>query len=124
MRMFNPAALAIAAFLLGLASASARDGIGYHRTTSPQMTGVLIIDDHPIVTQGCRPLLEDARVTEIDAARDIADGYGQYRAHRPDVIILDLTIGKSELAASHSFNACVVETGKRQYSSLRCTMIH
>ena len=61
------------------------------------MTGVLIIDDHPIVTQGCRQLLEDARVTEIYEARDIADGYGQYRAHRPDVIILDLTIGKSEL---------------------------
>ena len=61
------------------------------------MTRVLIIDDHPIVVQGCRQLLEDARVTEIYEARDIADGYGQYRAHLPDVIILDLTIGKSEL---------------------------
>ena len=53
------------------------------------MTGVLIIDDHPIVTQGCRQLLEDARVTEIYEARDIADGYGQYRAHLPDVLGLD-----------------------------------
>ena len=61
------------------------------------MTRVLIIDDHPIVIKGWRQLLEDARVTEIYEARDIADGYGQYRAHRPDVIILDLTIGKSEL---------------------------
>ena len=70
---------------------------GRYRTTSPQMTRVLIIDDHPIVVQGWRQLLEDARVTEIYEARDIADGYGQYRAHLPDVIILDLTIGKSEL---------------------------
>jgi two-component system, NarL family, invasion response regulator UvrY len=70
---------------------------GRYRTTSPKMTRVLIIDDHPIVTQGCRQLLENARVTEIYEARDIADGYGQYRAHRPDVIILDLTIGKNEL---------------------------
>ena len=29
------------------------------------MTRVLIIDDHPIVVQGWRQLLEDARVTEI-----------------------------------------------------------
>ena len=61
------------------------------------MTRVLIIDDHPIVVQGWRQLLEDARVTEIYEARDTADGYGQYRAHLPDVIILDLTIGKSKL---------------------------
>jgi DNA-binding NarL/FixJ family response regulator len=61
------------------------------------MTCVLIIDDHPIVLQGCRQLLQDAGVTEILEARDILEGYGQYRAHQPDVIILDLTIGRSEL---------------------------
>ena len=39
------------------------------------MTSVLIIDDHPIVLQGCRRMLEDAGVETVLEARDAAAGY-------------------------------------------------
>ena len=56
------------------------------------MTSVLIIDDHPIVLQGCRRMLEDAGVKTVLEARDSASGYLLYRRHRPDVVIVDLAM--------------------------------
>ena len=48
------------------------------------MASVLIIDDHPIVLQGCRRILQDAGVETILEARDIVGGYRLYRRHSPD----------------------------------------
>jgi DNA-binding NarL/FixJ family response regulator len=56
------------------------------------MTSVLIIDDHPIVLQGCRRVLLDAGVATVLEARDIVSGYRLYRRHRPDVVIVDLSL--------------------------------
>ena len=47
------------------------------------MTRVLVIDDHPIVLQGCRQLLEDAGVDDIVQALAV---------QWPDVIIVDLAM--------------------------------
>jgi two-component system invasion response regulator UvrY len=54
------------------------------------MTSVLIIDDHPIVLQGCRRMLEDAGIKTVLEARDATSGYRLYRRHHPDVVIVDL----------------------------------
>ena len=54
------------------------------------MTKVLIIDDHPIVLQGCRRMLEDAGVTDVIAAADAASGYRLFSGKRPQVVIIDL----------------------------------
>jgi two-component system invasion response regulator UvrY len=56
------------------------------------VTSVLIIDDHPIVLQGCRRVLLDAGVETVLEARDIVSGYRLYRRHRPDVVIVDLSL--------------------------------
>jgi len=56
------------------------------------VTSVLIIDDHPIVLQGCRRVLEDAGVDTVLDARDPASGYRLYHRHRPDVVIIDLAM--------------------------------
>jgi two-component system, NarL family, invasion response regulator UvrY len=56
------------------------------------MTRVLVIDDHPIVLQGCRQLLEDAGVEQILEAQSLADGFRMYRTQKPDVIIVDLAM--------------------------------
>jgi two-component system invasion response regulator UvrY len=61
------------------------------------VTSVLIIDDHPIVLQGCRRVLEDAGIEPVLAANDILGGYRLYRRHKPDVIIVDLAIRDSGL---------------------------
>jgi DNA-binding NarL/FixJ family response regulator len=56
------------------------------------VTSVLIVDDHPIVLQGCRRVLEDSGVKTVLDARDVASGYRLYRRHRPDVVIVDLAM--------------------------------
>jgi len=61
------------------------------------MTSVLIIDDHPIVLQGCRRILEDVGVQTVLDARDVASGYRLYRRHQPDVVIIDLAMQGSGL---------------------------
>ena len=62
------------------------------------MTSVLVIDDHPIVLQGCRRMLQDAGVAAVLEARDAASGYRLYRRHRPEVVIVDLAMNGSGLA--------------------------
>jgi DNA-binding NarL/FixJ family response regulator len=59
---------------------------------------VLIIDDHPIVLQGCRRVLLDAGVETVIEARDVVSGYRLYRRHRPDVVIVDLSLQGNGLA--------------------------
>jgi DNA-binding NarL/FixJ family response regulator len=61
------------------------------------MTSVLVIDDHPIVLQGCRRMLEDAGVGTVLDAREITAGYRLYRRHHPDVVIVDLAMQGSGL---------------------------
>ena len=61
------------------------------------MTRVLVIDDHPIVLQGCRQLLEDVGVDDIVQAESLADGLSLYQRHKPDVIIVDLNLGPGAL---------------------------
>jgi two-component system, NarL family, invasion response regulator UvrY len=62
------------------------------------MTSVLVIDDHPLVLQGCRHLLEDAGVTSFLEAGDVDAGYELFCRHRPDVVVVDLAMGKNGLA--------------------------
>jgi DNA-binding NarL/FixJ family response regulator len=61
------------------------------------MTSVLVIDDHPIVLQGCRRILEDAGVETVLDARNVVSGYRSYLRHRPDVVIIDLAMQGSGL---------------------------
>jgi two-component system, NarL family, invasion response regulator UvrY len=56
------------------------------------MTSVLIIDDHPIVLQGCRRVLEDAGFGPVLTASDLVSGYRLYRRYGPDVAVIDLAI--------------------------------
>jgi DNA-binding NarL/FixJ family response regulator len=56
------------------------------------MTSVLIIDDHPIVLQGCRRVLEDVGFGPVLTASDLVSGYRLYRRHGPDVAVIDLAI--------------------------------
>jgi two-component system invasion response regulator UvrY len=62
------------------------------------MTRVLIIDDHPIVVEGCQRVLRDAGVCELMDARTLMSGYRLYRRRQPEVIILDLALNGSDLS--------------------------
>lgn len=56
------------------------------------MSNVLIIDDHPIVLQAWRRMLQDAGVGAVFDARDAASGYRSFLRRHPDVVIVDLSM--------------------------------
>jgi two-component system, NarL family, invasion response regulator UvrY len=56
------------------------------------MTRVLLVDDHSIVLQGCRRLLQDANVCDVLEATSVESGYRLYRTGRPDLVIVDLAL--------------------------------
>jgi len=56
------------------------------------MATILVIDDHPIVLQGCRRILEDAGIETVLESANLATGFRLYRAHKPDMIIIDLSL--------------------------------
>jgi DNA-binding NarL/FixJ family response regulator len=62
------------------------------------MTSVLIVDDHPIVLQGCRRVLQDRGMAPIFEARDVETADQLARRHQPDVIIVDLAMQGGGLA--------------------------
>jgi DNA-binding NarL/FixJ family response regulator len=62
------------------------------------MSGILLIDDHPIVLQGCRTLLEEAGFAEIHEAVNLAAAYRLYHRRRPQLVILDLSLQGQGLA--------------------------
>jgi two-component system invasion response regulator UvrY len=62
-------------------------------STSNAMITVLLVDDHPVVRDGFRRLLEttpDIRV--VAEADDGETGYTLYREHQPDVVVMDLNM--------------------------------
>ncbi|ACA21026.1 two component transcriptional regulator, LuxR family [Methylobacterium sp. 4-46] len=61
------------------------------------MSGILVIDDHPIVLQGCRRLLEDGGA-EVRVAACLAQGYRAVLRHRPAVALVDLAFAGAPLA--------------------------
>lgn len=64
---------------------------------STEQIRVLVIDDHPFVLQGCARLLEMTESVRVMQASGLADGYRQYRAHHPHVVIVDLSIRNAAL---------------------------
>lgn len=62
------------------------------------MTRVLLIDDHPIVLQGCKKLLEGAGAYEVDQAQSASEGFRLYRQQKPDVIVVDLAMQAGALS--------------------------
>ena len=87
------------------------------------MTRALVIDDHPIVLQGYRQLLEDAGVEHIVQAQSLADGFRLYRMERPDVIIVDLAMRTGALGVLSFIRRLRLHDQLRPSSSSPCTAI-
>jgi two-component system, NarL family, invasion response regulator UvrY len=57
------------------------------------VTGIMLVDDHAIVREGYRSLLQKQPCLRIVAeATDGAEAYRQYKETRPDLVIMDLTM--------------------------------
>ena len=64
------------------------------RAGRPRMTSVLIVDDHPIVLQGCRRVFTDMGITTIHEANTVVGGYRALLRHHPDLVITDLSLSR------------------------------
>lgn len=54
---------------------------------------ILLVDDHPVVREGYRRLLEQQPSFVVCAeAEDAAGAYSAYQLHTPDVVIMDLSL--------------------------------
>jgi DNA-binding NarL/FixJ family response regulator len=61
------------------------------------MSGILLVDDHPVVVRACRQLLEASGVSNITGAHDAATAYQAFLEHEPDVVGIDLSLPGPEL---------------------------
>ena len=68
---------------------------------------VLLVDDHPIVRQGYRRVLESQGDLHVIAEADNApDAYAAFKAHDPDVVVMDISMpGASGLEAIRNIRA-------------------
>jgi two-component system, NarL family, response regulator NreC len=75
-------------------------------------TKIVIADDHAVVRRGLRMLLDAEEGFEVVAeAGDVASALRYVRAHRPNVLVLDLNMpGDPTLPAIPSFMEAVPET--------------
>lgn len=67
----------------------------------PHSISILLVDDHPVVRQGYRRVLEHQRDFRVVAEADSAvEAYGAFKAHTPDVVVMDISMpGASGLEA-------------------------
>ena len=68
---------------------------------------VLLADDHPIVRQGYRRVLDSQGDLHVVAEADnAADAYSAFKAHDPDVVVMDISMpGASGLEAIRNIRA-------------------
>lgn len=69
-------------------------------TGSPTIS-ILLVDDHPVVRQGYRRVLENQSDFRVVAEADNAAGaYAAFKTHAPDVVVMDISMkGASGLEA-------------------------
>ena len=57
------------------------------------MTSILLVDDHPVVREGYRRLLErQPGLAVVAEAESAAEAYRLYKVHAPDLVVLDLSL--------------------------------
>ncbi len=69
--------------------------------TAAPIISILLVDDHPVVRQGYRRVLENQSDFRVVAEADNAAGaYAAFKAHAPDVVVMDISMkGASGLEA-------------------------
>lgn len=70
-------------------------------TSHPQSISILLVDDHPIVRQGYRRVLEHQNDFRVVAEADSAtNAYSAFKTHAPDIVVMDISMpGTSGLEA-------------------------
>jgi DNA-binding NarL/FixJ family response regulator len=61
------------------------------------LSGILVVDDHPVVAKACGLVLEPIGVEKIISAHDVDTGYQAFLEHDPEVSVIDLSLHGNEL---------------------------
>lgn len=61
------------------------------------MSGILVVDDHPVIAKACGLVLEPIGIEKIVSAHDVDAGYRAFLEHEPEVCIIDLSLHGEEL---------------------------
>ncbi len=78
-----------------------------------QSISILLVDDHPIVRQGYRRVLEHQRDFRVVAEADSAtNAYSAFKTHDPDIVVMDISMpGTSGLEAVRNIRSRNDRTG-------------
>jgi two-component system, NarL family, invasion response regulator UvrY len=76
-------------------------------SAQPTRISILLVDDHPVVRQGYRRVLDHQGDFCVVAEADNAmDAYGAFKAQNPDVVVMDISMpGASGLEAIRNIRA-------------------
>lgn len=56
------------------------------------MSGILVVDDRPIIAKACGLVLEPIGIEKIVSAFDVDTGYQAFLEHEPEVSVIDLSL--------------------------------
>jgi DNA-binding NarL/FixJ family response regulator len=62
------------------------------------LSGILVVDDHPIIAKACRVVLETIGVEKIISASTVDAGYRAFVENEPDVSVIDISLHGEDLA--------------------------
>lgn len=67
------------------------------KLTPEETIRIMIVDDHPLVSQGLKEILEkDARIQVVGLAKDLAGLLHIYASHLPDVVLMDVAMPQTD----------------------------
>jgi two-component system, NarL family, invasion response regulator UvrY len=61
------------------------------------LSGILIVDDHPVIARACGHVFESIGIENVIAAGDVEAGFKAFIDHRPDLCVIDLTFHRAQL---------------------------
>jgi DNA-binding NarL/FixJ family response regulator len=61
------------------------------------LSGILIVDDHPVIARACGHVFESIGIENVIAAGDVESGFKAFIDHRPDLCVIDLTFHRAQL---------------------------
>jgi DNA-binding NarL/FixJ family response regulator len=61
------------------------------------LSGILVVDDHPVIARACGVALEPIGIETIIPAYDADTGYQAFLEHAPDISVIDLSLRRNEL---------------------------
>jgi two-component system, NarL family, invasion response regulator UvrY len=68
------------------------------------LSGVLLVDDHPVIAKACGHVFETIGIEKIVSVRDVASGFQAFVDQRPDLSVIDLSFRSGRLDGINLIN--------------------